>query len=386
MSLSERDSLLMLTMVSGLAPLPTRRALQALGSARAVLDARPGQLAAAAEIKLPAAQRIADQVRDLSAGGKLDREKQLIEEHRVTLVTLDDEGYPKLLCHIPDPPPVLFVRGRFEPADSLALAVVGSRRCSQYGREQADRLSSLCTSAGLCIVSGGAYGVDAAAHRAALRAGGRTIAVIGSGLANPYPAEHAGLFDEIAADGGEHGAVVSELPMTAPPMKENFPARNRIISGLSLGVLVVEASLRSGALITARMASEDHNREVMALPGRVDTLTAMGCHKILREGWATLVTNAADILDALGPAGQTLKGAISAEPSGGGDGGEVTSLFAQNLTDSQRRVIDALAEPRDLDDVASRTGLPVATIQADLTMLQIRALVTREDGRWSRRR
>jgi DNA processing protein len=382
MDAPERDALLMLTLVSGLAPRPTRRALESLGSAQAVVSARPNALAAAAEIKLGQAQRIADDLRDLAGNGKLDRERELIERHGVTLVTLDDGAYPKLLRHIPDPPPLLFVRGRFDPGDSLALAIVGARRCSTYGREQADRLASLCSSAGLCIVSGGAYGVDAAAHRAALRAGGRTIAVIGSGLANPYPAEHAELFDEIAAGDGERGAVVSELPMTAPPMKENFPARNRIISGLSLGVLVVEASLRSGALITARMASEDHNREVMALPGRVDNQTSAGCHKIIREGWATLVTSAADILDALGPAGQTLKGAISTEAHEGGS----PSLFEQNLTDSQRRIFEALAESRDLDGVAAHTGLPVATIQADLTMLQIRSLITREGGRWSRRR
>ncbi len=382
MELSDRDALLMLTMVSGLAPLPTRRALEAMGSAQAVLNARPGQLAEAAMIKHSAAQRITDQIRELMTDGSLDREKELVEQRNVKLITLDDENYPRLLRHIPDPPPVLFVRGRFDPTDALALAVVGSRRCSQYGREQADRLSSLCVSAGLCIVSGGAYGVDAAAHRAALRAGGRTIAVIGSGLANPYPAEHSELFDEIASADGVHGAVVSELPMTAPPMKENFPARNRIISGLSLGVLVVEASLRSGALITARMASEDHNREVMALPGRVDSPTAAGCHKLIREGWATLVTCAADILDALGPAGQTLKGAVSAQSPES----QSETLFTQNLTESQRLVIDALAEPRDMDEIVIHTGLPVAKLQADLTMLQIRSLVTREGGRWIRRR
>jgi DNA processing protein len=275
----------------------------------------------------------------------------------------------------------LFVRGEIREQDAMALAIVGARRCSGYGREQADRFASLCGSAGLCIVSGGAYGIDAAAHRAALRAGARTLAVIGSGLAKPYPPEHEELFDQIASG---HGAVLSELPMHSPPMKENFPARNRIISGLALGVLVIEASLRSGALITARQCAEDHGREVMALPGRVDSATSAGCHKILREGWATLVTNAADVLDALGDAGQTLKAGLTHQT----DHAEASapSLWEQALTPSQRTLIEALREPADLDALVSRTNLPVAQIQADLTMLQIRGAIKRQGGKFERQR
>lgn len=385
MELAQRDALLALTLVSGLAPLPTRRLLDALGSAEAVLAAGPEALASAGQLRPAQARQIHADLQSLPAGDRLAREKDLIEQHGVTLLTLDDPDYPKLLRHIPDPPPLLFVRGKLAPEDALALGVVGARQCSHYGREQADRLASLCVSAGLCIVSGGAYGIDASAHRAAIRAGGRTIAVLGSGLANPYPADHVELFTQIAANGGEHGAVISELPMSAPPMKENFPARNRIISGLSLGVLVVEASLRSGALITARLAAEDHGREVLALPGRVDSLTSAGCHKIIREGWATLVTSAADILDALGPAGQTLKSGLM-QPDPAAPRGEPQSpLFEQNLTDSQRKILAALTEPGDLDQVVARSGLPVGTIQADLTLLHIRSLVLREGGRWSRR-
>jgi len=182
------------------------------------------------------------------------------------------------------------------------------------------------------------------------------------------------LFDEIAADGG---AVISELSMTIPPKAENFPRRNRIVSGLALGTLVVEASHRSGALITARLASEEHNREVMAVPGRVDSRASAGCHKIIREGWATLVTNIADVLGAMGEAGATLKAGVTQRPDGSAEESQ-PSLFEQNLTDTQRRLVDALDRPVTLDQIAAATGLSMAVIQADVTVLQIRGLIGRQ--------
>ena len=310
----------------------------------------------------------------------------------MTFLALGDDDYPPLLKHIPDPPPLLYVRGRIEPSDRLALGIVGARHCTQYGREQADRFATLLVQAGLCLASGGAYGIDAAVHRAALKtSGGRTIAVLGSGLAQPYPRDHVPLFDQIVSE--KRGAVVSELPMTAPPAAENFPRRNRIISGLSLGVLVIEASLRSGALITARVASEEHNREVMALPGRVDSQASAGCHKVIREGWATLVTSAADVLDALGETGSLLKAGMPTDGHGNGDGkgaaaasGGSGGLFDQNLTPSQRKIVDALEQERTLDQIAAATGLAIHVIQADLTMLQIRSLVSKSGSAYGRKR
>lgn len=385
MNSEERDALLTLTLVSGLAPLPTRRLLDALGSARAVLDASAETLMSVGNIRRTTADKVHAQIIDMADGRRLREEKELIEKHGVELLAIDDPGYPALLKHIPDPPPLLFVRGRLQECDALGLGIVGARRCTLYGREQADRFASLCASAGLSIISGGAYGVDAAAHRAALRAGGRTVAVIGSGLANPYPNDHRELFEEIASGDEPRGAVVSELPMTAPPIPENFPARNRIISGLSLGVLVVEASLRSGALITARLAAEDHGREVMAIPGRVDSETSAGCHKIIREGWATLVTSAADVLDLLGEAGRTLKSTVAAipgQPIHQSDEG----LFERRVTDTQRRILDAIAEPCGMDQVVAATKLAVSVIQADLTMLQIQGLAVKEGLIWRRKK
>ena len=377
MSATELDALLTLSLTPGLGPTLIRRALDALGSAEAVLGASAQRLATIEGLGRGRSDKIRRAIAALDSDGKLDREKALIAEHAVTLLAFDDPGYPKLLRHIPDPPPLLYVRGELREDDALALAVVGSRKCSHYGREQADRLASLCSASGLCIVSGGAYGIDAAAHRATLRVGGRTIAVLGSGLAKPYPDRHVELFNEIAAG---CGALVSEVPMTFPPIAENFPRRNRIISGLSLGVLVVEAALRSGALITARLAVEEHGREVLALPGRVDVPTSAGCHKMIRQGWAKLVTNVGEILDGLGETGQMLKvgGSASARD-------EPDSLFDQNLTESQHKIIDALDQPLPLDQLVARTGLVVSVIQADLTMLSIRGMIAHEGGKYRRK-
>ncbi|MEE9211210.1 MAG: DNA-processing protein DprA [Phycisphaeraceae bacterium] len=381
---AESNALLTLMITPGLGHGLIGRCIDRFGCAAATLSATTDQLKQIDGISSTKAAQVRRDLGRLADGTELAQERQWIERVNATLLTLEDPGYPKLLRLIPDPPRLLYVRGQLQDEDALALAVVGSRQCTHYGREQAERLSFQCAQAGLCIVSGGAYGIDAAAHRAALRAGGRTIVVVGSGLAEPYPDRHAELYDQIA-DG--RGAVLSEFPMTTPPIPENFPRRNRVISGLSLGVLVVEAASRSGALITARLCVEEHGREVMAVPGRVDSPTSAGCHKIIREGWATLVTNAADILDALGDAGQLLKAGVSADAAlVSTEVRDPPPLFTQNLSDSQRRIVEALDETRGVDQLAAATGLKVSVVQSDLTMLQIRGLVQRRGGRFARKR
>lgn len=381
------DSLLILSLASGMGPIITRRAVALLGSAEAVVQSSVHQLAKIEGVGQRKAQDLRRSIDEVLEKNLLAREKELIEQFGVTLLAIKDEGYPALLKHIADPPPLLYVRGNLRREDSLALAVVGARQCTAYGREQADRLSAVCVQSGLTIVSGGAFGIDAAAHHAALRAGGRTIAVLGSGLAEPYPSDNIPLFDRIANVQGEpRGAVISELPMSTPPVAQNFPRRNRIVSGMSLGVLVVEASLRSGALITARIAAEEHGREVMALPGRVDSQASAGCHKILREGWATLVTNGADILDALGETGSLLKAGMTVDEQGHDKPAAEPSLFEQNLSDSQRKIVEALSQPRQLEEIAGATGLPIHILQADLTMLQIRSVVRKEGMNFRRQR
>jgi len=380
MTAEERDAMLLLLLTPGLGQTLTSRAVAQIGSACAVVEGSASALAQVRGISAAKASQICKARDELRHDGAVQREKALMEQHGVALLGMDDAAYPRLLRHIPDPPALLYVRGELRDEDALALAMVGSRRSSLYGREQADRFAVQAVSAGLCVVSGGAYGIDAAAHQAALRVGGRTVAVIGSGLARPYPERHADLFDMIA-DG--HGAVVSELPMTAPPIAENFPRRNRIISGMALGVLVVEAALRSGALITARLCVEEHGREAMALPGRVDSPGSAGCHKLIRDGAATLVANMGDVLDQLGEAGTTLR-AIAEEHADAP--AQPPSLFEHHLTDVQRRIVEELAEPRDLDAMIATTGLEVHVVQAELTMLQIRGLVSKQNGKFARKR
>jgi len=383
MDMDRHDALLTLLLSPGLGPTLTRRAVELFGSAQAVLGVSARELSQVQGIGQTKANVIRRGIDQVLGDGVVQREKQEVEQCGAVIVAMEDEGYPQLLKHIPDPPPMLYVRGEIRKTDALSLAVVGARRCTQYGRDQADRLSALCAEAGLCIVSGGAYGIDATAHRAAMRVKGRTMAVLGSGLARPYPEVHAELFDAIV-DG--QGAVVSELPMTTPPAAENFPRRNRIISGMALGVLVVEAATRSGALITARLAVEDHGREVMAVPGRVDSMASAGCHKAIREGWATLVTSAADVLDALGDAGQILKAGVTQSKDDGHEALFEVPGVEQNMSDGQRKIMEALTEPLGLDELSNATGLAVHELQSDLTMLELRGSVKREAGRFVRKR
>lgn len=378
----EQDALLALTLTEGFGQATVARCIELFGSAAATLETKAHHLAEIERVGSTKARRLRSALDQTLDGELIAREHELIAQYGVALVGIQDEGYPTLLKHIPDPPVLLWVRGEMVDQDALALGIVGSRKCSQYGREQADRFASLCAQSGLCIVSGGAKGIDAAAHRAALRSGGRTIAVIGSGLANPYPHDHAELFDTIAEAGAGRGTVVSEFPMNTPPNAQNFPRRNRIISGLSLGVLVVEAALRSGALITARLAVEEHHRELMAVPGRVDAAASAGCHKIIREGWATLVTNPGDVLDALGEAGQMLKAGMMDED----EPKETNTGETVGLTETQAKLVEVMAGPSSLDQLVAWTGLPVQRVQSELTMLEIRGAVARKGGLFTRKK
>lgn len=366
----ETRALLALMLTPGLGPTLVGRCRDAFGSAQHTLAETASSWAKIRGISASKAgelKRAADAV--VKSGG-VQRELDAVARAGAAVVGLHDDAYPALLKLIPDPPPLLWIHGKLHADDALALGLVGSRKCSGYGREQADRFAAQAVGAGLCVVSGGAYGVDIAAHRAALRMGGRTLAVIGSGLGKPYPAEHLEVFGAIARSG--HGAVISEFPLATGPRPENFPRRNRIISGLSLGILVVEAAKRSGALITARLAVEDHGRECMALPGRVDTPGAAGCHHLIREGQATLVTCIADVLDQLGEAGQTLKAAMPADA-------QVLPAApeAVGLSPSQAKVVEALTAGAvlSLDQLRAATEVSVGPLQGDLTMLELRGVI-----------
>jgi len=321
-------------------------------------------------------------------------ELALAEKLGVRFVTRLDADYPPLLRGLRDAPPILTIRGSLESErDRYAVAIVGSRKCTPYGTEQAGRFAARLEAAGLTIVSGGARGIDAAAHEGALRVKGRTIAVLGCGLANCYPPEHADLFERIV---GEGGAVISELPLATPPVAENFPARNRIISGMSLGVLVIEAGKRSGALITARLAAEEQGRETMALPGRIDSPASEGSLELIKSGGAALVAKPEDVLDALESCARHAHGGTHAAryathaPEDGLAFEETVEAkparsMPNDLTVSQRTLVEALIEPRTFDELVRTTGLDAGVLRADATILEVRGLVTRQGGRLARR-
>jgi DNA processing protein len=264
-----------------------------------------------------------------------------------------------------DPPPVLYVRGDLQQQDALAVAIVGARNCTHYGTAQAGRLAEQLARAGVTVVSGLARGIDAAAHRASLAAGGRTLAVCAPGLATIYPPEHRSLATEIA----EQGALLTESPLNRTAQRGLFPQRNRIIAGLSLGVVIVEASRKSGALHTARHAMEQ-GRDVFAVPGRVDSPASEGCHDLLRDG-AILARNADDILEALGPAVRPIstQQTIVAVPR------------ELNLNDLERGILNLIDfVPTSIDDVLAAAELESSRVLSTLTVLEMRRLVRRLPG------
>lgn len=267
---------------------PALRLLEVFQQPEAIFDATPSEWAARARLSASGCTRLLE-----AANRKLDAELPRLERLGIRLLDLYHAEYPAWLRSIADPPPVLFIKGELQPADQQAIAMVGSRRASPYGRHVASELAAALAGHGFTVVSGMALGADAAAHEGCLRAGGRTIAVLGSGIDVVYPPEHLALYERIAAA----GAVLSEYPPGAPPTRSSFPVRNRIISGLALGVLVVEAPEKSGALITAAHALEQ-GREVFAVPGSVNSIHSRGSHQLLRDG-ARLVESVDDILEEL---------------------------------------------------------------------------------------
>ena len=368
------EATLRLLLVKGLGPRTLNRLIEKLGTHEAIVTASADQLAASLEVQLASAKALREAIDAADPAA----ERALMAEHNVRLVVAGDADYPALLAQVDDPPCGLWVRGTLSSEDSTSVAIVGSRQCTAYGREQAARFGALLAQTGLTIISGGALGIDGEAHRGALRAKGRTIAVLACGLATAYPPEHAPLFDQIVAAGG---AVVSEMPMATAPRATLFPRRNRIISGMSMGVLVIEAAQRSGALITARIAAEEHGREVMALPGRIDSPASAGCNGAIRDGWAAVVLDHADVLRQLDGAGHKVRSIVGAAQGRSEDAREVATLFDLKLSDGQQVIVNALKEEGAsllVDVIAARTQLPMHQLMADLTLLQIRGVIGKD--------
>jgi DNA processing protein len=277
------------------------------------------------------------------------------------LLLLGSSEYPALLASIPDPPIALAVRGSLLREDQLGIAIVGSRRATGYGRDVARRVSRELAAAGLTIVSGLARGIDACAHEGALEAGGRTVAVLGSGLENLYPREHRALADRIA----ESGALVSEFDLDEPPLAGNFPRRNRVITGLSLGTLVVEAAAKSGSLVSARLAL-DQNREVFAVPGPVSSPTSEGVHALIRDG-ARLVEKGEDVLDELRTEVRDALRERRTAPSTRRAGGTDLDPEERSILTELRSTHEAL----DLDELLANLPLPVERALAALSRLEL---------------
>ncbi|MBU3934057.1 MAG: DNA-processing protein DprA [Candidatus Omnitrophica bacterium] len=291
----------------------------------------------------------------------------LSAKNKIRALHLTGEGYPTNLKYIYDPPPDLYIKGNIIPQDNIAIAIVGSRQASYYGLKNAQELAFELAAGGITIISGLARGVDSAAHRGALKAKGRTIAVLGSGLNMIYPVENKGLAEEIS----RNGAVISEFPQDTPPHRQNFPRRNRIISGLSLGVLVVEAAKRSGALITVGFALEQ-GREVFALPGKIDSFTSQGTHDLIKQG-AKLVESAEDIIEELEP----LKSCRINQTKS-----ESRTKIEPNLPEEEKQIYSYLSsEPLHIDELAQKVNLSYGRLLTCLLKLEYKKLVKELPGK-----
>jgi DNA processing protein len=338
-------------MLPGIGPARLIKLVESLGSAERAWAASEQELKACGvdERALPELTRA-------RAGLDLDAALARVEQSGATVLTWDDPAYPDPLKETFGHPAILYVRGQLNPADSQAIAVVGTRHPTLHGQSLVTKIVPLLVERGLTIVSGLAVGIDTIAHRLALESGGRTIAVLGSGLDVLYPSQNRGLAERIASQ----GAVITEYAMGTKPDAFNFPARNRVISGLSLGTVVIEAGYKSGALITARFAAEQ-NREVFAFPGRSSDVQSMGCNTLIRRGHAKLVTDCEDILEELNldVAMQQL---------------QIRHIMAEN--ESESRLLSILsAEPMHTDEVGRQAGLSAADVSSTLTMLELKGAI-----------
>ncbi len=365
--MTDFKALVLLNMVDGIGSVRCKKLLSAFGRPSCVFEAGLNDILAAGILTRRMAERV------FEAPKRIDVDAEIAEAKRldVKILTLLDEDYPCLLKEIYDPPFVLYVKGELISSDENAVAVVGSRGASFYGLSCAKQFSAALSRFGLTVVSGMARGIDTVSHRACLDEGGRTVAVLGSGLKRIYPPENEQLFYEIAA----RGVVMSQFPLDTPPLACNFPVRNRIISGLSKGVLVVEASKKSGALITARYALEQ-NRQVFALPGNVSSLTSFGAHALIKDG-AKMVTVPEDILEDLRYNLATAVPDSSSKPAAHVSQGQLKDLDEKSLS-----VLKFLEdEPKHVDEICLKARLDVGDCLCVLTRLELKGLIKQRSGK-----
>jgi len=356
-----------LNMTPQIGPRAATKLLEKFGSAENVFHARRGELESL-RIKPESIESILKREFHDQAEEELNKVREISGD----VLVLDDGGYPYLLREIADPPITLYVKGDWQSCfDAPCVAVVGSRKCSTYGENASEMLARDLAANGICIVSGLARGIDTAAHRGAIAAKGKTIAVLGTGIDQVYPKENARLVNSILESGG---AIVSQFPLGTPPLKDNFPYRNRIISGLSLGILLVEASERSGSLITARLAMEQ-NREVLAVPGNITSKNSFGTNYLIKSG-AKLVQQWQDVVSELSPeiAAAILPPKITGKAE---KAAEQTESVPASLTENERNVWRKLSadEAKQIDVLLEESKLSFGDLSAALLGLEMRELV-----------
>lgn len=355
------DDLMALNM-AGIGYIRLKNLTDYFGSFKKALQAKQSQLQKIGGIGPGLAQKISS----IKEKGNLDREWLLIKKHKVTILSIFDKDYPENLKNIYDPPIVLYIKGKILSQDRIAIGLVGSRRASIYGLNICQNLSKQLANLGATIVSGLARGIDSAAHKGALVAKGRTVAVLGSGMGIVYPPENKRLADEIA----DRGALISEFPMKTPPLARNFPIRNRIISGLSLGVVIVEAARKSGALITASCALEQ-GREVFAVPGKAGATTSTGTHRLIRDG-AKLVENIDDIIEELNLVNQ-MSGAGPNLPS---------PIKDKKLEGNEKKIYHILSDQAEhIDSIIDKSKLSAPEVARLLLSLEVKKLIKELPGK-----
>lgn len=373
----EKRYLTALASIPDVGPLTVKKLLAAFGSAQAVFGADAKKLAAAG-----IGPRRVEAISKFSDWRGFDLMLERAGKAGIRVVALGEDDYPRMLALIPDCPPVLYVKGQTGEEDRFALGIVGTRTPTAYGVSQAEGLAAGLAKKGFTIVSGLARGIDTAAHEGALKAGGRSIAVMGSGLDVPYPPENAGLIHRLAAS----GAVISEFPPGTAPNKENFPRRNRLISALSLGILVVEAGKGSGSLITARCALEQ-GKEVFAIPGNISSAFSRGTNELIKQG-ARVVTGVDDMIEELAP---VLKGLLFLN-DGGEEQGKASpqpkpeasqpAVPFEQLSEEEKLVVGALGTgPKHIDEIARDIGFDAPRIMGVLLSLELSGVVRQSAGK-----
>jgi len=363
--MTSQEALIALNMIEHVGPVRLRKMLEHFGDAPSILRASRNQLMHVQGVGEEVAAAISNWEGVVDLSGELKR----IADYKCRVITQDDDEYPELLRQIYDPPIVLYLKGQITPKDRNAIAIVGSRRTTVYGMEAARKLAYQLAYVNVTVVSGGARGIDTAAHQGALNSKGRTIAVLGTGINIIFPPENRELFERIA----ENGAVITQFPFNRQADKQSFPIRNRIVAGLCLGTVVVEADLHSGALITSNFAIEQ-GRQVFAVPGRIDSPSSKGCHELIKKG-AKLCEGAEDILsefEYLFPAGNR-----PPAPN------ETGTLPALTLSENEQKLYDLIPmrEEIGIDEIIRHSGLPPSTVSVTLLGLEMKKLVRQLPGK-----